>query len=316
MCYTQPHMIYDTLIIGGGPGGAAGAVYAARKQLKTVIVTPEFGGQSVVSEDIQNWIGTPHITGAALAESLKAHVKAYEGEWLTLMEGLSVTGLEKQEGVFKATLSNGHSITARSVLITAGSRRRKLEAIGADIFEHKGLTYCASCDGPLFSGMDVAVIGGGNAAFESAAQLLAYCKSVILINRTDKFRADEITIETVTKHPNLRIITNAVAKEVHGDAFVNGLTITHTDTNTDEKLDVSGIFVEIGQIANGDFLKDIVSVDPAGKITIDPWTQRTSTEGIWAAGDITNIHYHQNNIAAGDAVKALEDLYIWIKTGK
>ncbi len=307
-------MTYDTIIIGGGPGGAAGAVYAARKQLKTVLVTPEFGGQSVVSEDIQNWIGTPHISGAALAQSLKDHVKSYEGEWLSIMEGVSVTKLEKDGESFTATLSNGTTLSARSVLITAGSRRRKLEAINADTFEHKGLTYCASCDGPLFSDMDVAVIGGGNAAFESAAQLLAYCKSVILINRTDKFRADEITIETVTKHPNLRVITNAVAKEVHGDTFVNGLTITHTDTSTDEHLPVSGIFVEIGQIANGDFLKDIVAIDATGKITIDPWTQRTSTEGIWAAGDITNIRYHQNNIAAGDAVKALEDLYLWVKT--
>lgn len=309
-------MTYDTVIIGGGPAGAAAAVYAARKQLSTLIVTPEFGGQSVVSEDIQNWIGTPHISGAALAMSLKTHVKTYEGDYLTIKEGISVSHIERDGELFILTLSDASTVTTRSTLITAGSSRRKLEAVGADTFEHKGLTYCASCDGPLFSDMDVAVIGGGNAAFETAAQLLAYCKSVTLINRTDHFRADPITVESVKKDPKLTVITNAIVKEVHGDAFVHGMTITHTDTGTDETLPVSGIFVEIGQIANGQFLKNIVEVDDGGKIIIDPWTQRTSTLGIWAAGDITNIRYHQNNIAAGDAVKAIEDLYLWIKTGK
>jgi alkyl hydroperoxide reductase subunit F len=309
-------MTYDTIIIGGGPGGAAAAVYAARKQLKTIIITPEFGGQSVVSEDIQNWIGTPHISGASLAASLKTHVKEYEGEWLTIREGVRVDHIEKKDNLFTTTLSDGSTVEGTSILITAGSNRRKLDAIGADTFEHKGLTYCASCDGPLFSDMDVLVVGGGNAAFETAAQLLAYCKSVTLVNRTEHFRADEITVETVKKHPNFSIINNAIVKEVLGDGFVNGAIITHTDTGVDEQLSVSGIFVEIGQIANGHFLKNIVAIDDGGKIIIDPWTQRTSTLGIWAAGDITNIRYHQNNIAAGDAVKAIEDLYLWIKTGK
>lgn len=309
-------MTYDTIIIGGGPGGSAAAVYAARKQLKTLIVTPEFGGQSVVSEDIQNWIGTPHISGAALASSLKSHVMEHQGPWLDIKEGVKVSNIEKSGDLFNVGLSDGTNIESRSVLITAGSSRRKLEAKGADIFEHKGLTYCASCDGPLFSDMDVAVVGGGNAAFETAAQLLAYCKSVTLINRTDKFRADEITVQSVTKHPNLRIVTNALVKEVHGEGFVNGITLTHTDTGEDEDISISGLFIEIGQIANGEFLKNIVAVDDSGKIKIDPWTQRTETVGIWAAGDITNIRYHQNNIAAGDAVKAIEDLYLWIKTGK
>lgn len=309
-------MTYDTIIVGGGPGGVAAAVYAARKQLKTLIITPEFGGQSVVSEDIQNWIGTPHISGADLASSLKAHVVAHQGPWLDIKEGQKVTSVEKDGDLFTVGLSDGTAITSRSVLITAGSRRRKLEAKGADLFEHKGLTYCASCDGPLFSGMDVVVIGGGNAAFETAAQLLAYCKTVTLINRTEVFRADEITVESVKKHPHLRIITNAVVKEVLGDGFVNGIIVNHTDTGEDEQLAIAGIFVEIGQISNGDFLKNIVAVDEAGKVKIDPWTQRTETPGIWAAGDITNIRYHQNNIAAGDAVKAVEDLYLWVKTGK
>lgn len=306
-------MIYDTIIIGGGPAGVAASVYSARKQLKSVLVTPEFGGQSVVSDDIQNWIGTPHISGADLAQSLKKHAKEYEGPFLEIREGKKVTTLEKHENGYSLTLDNGEVLVTRSVLITAGSARRRLEATGADKLEHKGLTYCASCDGPLFSGMPVVVIGGGNAAFESVLQLSAYCSHVTLLHRSHSFRADAITVEKVSSLPNVTIITNAQAKEVHGDLFVSGLTYTDTTTGEEHTLEVSGIFVEIGQIANTSFIGDIVKKDEYGKIMIDPWTQRTSEEGIWAAGDITNIRYHQNNIAAGDAVKAIEDLYQWIK---
>lgn len=308
-------MVYETLIIGGGPAGSAAAVYAARKQLKTILVTEEFGGQSIVSDDIQNWIGTPHISGADLAKALKTHVQSYEGAYLSIQEGVRVEALEARDGVFIATLSNGEKIEAQSVLATLGSSRRKLPALGADVFEHKGLTYCASCDGPLFADMDVVVVGGGNAAFESVLQLGAYCKSVTLIHRNDIFKADEITVEKVKQDPKVRIITNAEVKEVFGEKFVSGIKVLHKD-GQEETLSVAGVFVEIGQIANGAFLKNILAVDELGKIVIDPWTGRTSREGVWAAGDSTNIRYHQNNIAAGEAVKALEDLYIWIKSRK
>jgi alkyl hydroperoxide reductase subunit F len=306
-------MNYELIIIGGGPAGCSAAVYAARKQIKTLLITTEFGGQSVVSDDIQNWIGTPHISGADLAKSLKMHVEEYKGAYVEVRENSKVSAVEKQNPGFKVTLESGDSFTTKALLVTAGSSRRRLEAIGADKLEHKGLTYCASCDGPLFSDMDVAVIGGGNAAFETVAQLTAYCKTVTLIHRSDTFRADEITVEKIKADPKVRIITNAEIKEVLGDKFVSGITFVHKDTGNEETLDVAGIFVEIGQISNGGFMKDVVEVDAGGKITIDPWTQRTSVEGIWAAGDITNIRYHQNNIASGDAVKAIEDLYTWVK---
>lgn len=306
-------MQYELIIIGGGPAGSSAAVYAARKQIKTLLVTMEFGGQSVVSDDIQNWIGTPHIAGADLAKSLKAHVEAYKADWVEIREGVTVSQVSNIEGGFTITLSSGDTITTKSLLVTAGSSRRKLEAPGADRLEHKGLTYCASCDGPLFSDMDVVVIGGGNAAFETVSQLAAYCKSVTLVHRSDTFRADEITVEKIKANPKVRLITNAEVKEVLGENFVSGMSIVHKETNEEELLHIAGIFVEIGQISNGGFMKDVVEVDAGGKIVIDPWTQRTSVEGIWAAGDITNIRYHQNNIAAGDGVKAIEDLYSWVK---
>ena len=306
-------MTYDLIIIGGGPAGCSAGVYASRKQLKTLLIAAEFGGQSTVSDDIQNWIGTPHISGADLAKNLKAHVVEYAGDFLQIVEGYKVTKVEKSSDTFVVTTDDNKTYTAKTVLITAGSNRRKLEAKNADIFEHKGLTYCASCDGPLFSGADVAVIGGGNAGFESAAQLLAYCRSVTMIIRGDSFRADEITVKKVLSHPNMRVVKNADILEVTGETFVNGLVLKD-NTDTINTLPVTGIFVEIGQIPNASFLNGLVETDKIGKIIIDPWHQTTSVPGIWAAGDVTNIIYHQNNIASGDAVKALEDIYQYIHT--
>ena len=306
----NPMNTYDLIIIGGGPAGCAAAVYASRKRLKTLMLAYEFGGQSTVSEDIQNWIGTPHISGADLAKTLKAHVFEYKADILEVKEGQNVAKIEKSGEDFVVTTDANESFTTKSVLVTSGSGRRKLDIPGAAQFENKGLTYCASCDGPLFADQDVIVVGGGNAGFESAAQLLAYCSSVTLVNRSDTFRADEVTIEKLSKNPKLRLLKNVEMKAVTGDKFVTGMDIVFTDTGASEHLNASGIFVEIGQIPNTNFVKGFLDVDQFGKIVVDPMTQQTSVKGVWAAGDVTNGLYHQNNIAAGDAVKALEDLYV------
>ncbi len=305
--------MYDLIIIGGGPAGAAAAVYAARKQLKTAIITPEFGGQSVVSETIYNWIGTPEISGADLAKSLKEHVSRYKGPYLDIFEGEYVSSVSKSEAGFTVT-TNKSSLETKTVLVTTGSSRRKLGVPGADTFENKGVVYCASCDGPLFSGQDVVVVGGGNAAFESVAQLAAYCSKVTLIHRRDTFKADEITVSKVSAMPNVSIRTFAEPVEVLGEQFVAGIKVKNTQDGSEETIPCGGVFVEIGQIPNTDYVKNLVKTNEFGNIEIDPWTQATSLPGIWAAGDCTNVRYHQNNIAAGDAVKALEDIYITLKT--
>ncbi len=309
-------MTHDLLIIGGGPAASAAAVYAARKRLKTMLVAGEFGGQSTVSTDIQNWIGTPHIAGADLAKNLKAHVTEYAGEFLSIKEGVLVTGIIGTAGNFTVTLDGNDTVQTRSILIASGSNRRKIEITGAAEFENKGLTYCASCDGPLFADQDVIVIGGGNAAFETAAQLLAYCKSVTLLNRSATFRADEITVAQTMKDPKFRAVTEIEMLDVHGTDFVEGMTIKHKSDGKDEKIPAAGIFVEVGQIPNSSFVKGIVELNDVGSIKIDPRTQATSVLGIWAAGDVTDVLYHQNNIAAGDAVRALEDIYIWLHKNK
>ena len=308
--------MYDLIIIGGGPAASAAAVYAARKRLKTAIVAAEFGGQSVVSTDIQNWIGTPHIAGADLAKNLKAHVMEYAGEYLVVKDGAWVTGISGDAGNFSVSINDGkETMAARSVLIASGSSRRKVTVPGADAFENKGLTYCASCDGPLFAGEDVVVVGAGNAAIETAAQLLAYCKSVTLLNRVDTFKADEISVAQTMKDPKFKALLNVELVDVHGTDFVEGVTVKHAD-GMEEKLPVKAVFVEIGQIPNAGFAKDLVKTNQYGCIEIDPRTQATSKEGIWSAGDVTDVLYHQNNIAAGDAVRALEDIYQWLHKNK
>lgn len=307
-------MTYDLIIIGGGPAGTAAAVYASRKRLKTLFITTEWGGQSVVSEQIYNWIGTVALSGNELAENFKKHVMANVSDSLEVKEGTKVTGVVKNGEIFSVKAESGEEFQGQTILISTGSGRRKMEAKGADRLEHKGLTYCASCDGPLFEDQDVAVIGGGNAGFETAAQLLAYCKSVTLINRGETFRADEITVEKVLKNPKMSSIKNAEILEVTGEKFVDGLVYKDTKDGTTKTLKVSGIFVEIGQIPNTDFVKGVVPLDEIGRIKIDPTTQKTGVPGIWAAGDCTDVLYHQNNIAAGDAVRALEDIYLAIHT--
>lgn len=296
-------MIYDLAIIGGGPAGVAAGVYAARKNLRTVFITKDWESQSVVSEGIENWIGTIKIPGPEFAKSLENHIRAYAKNIVDIKTGEIC---EKIEAGFKIK-TNKAEYEAKAVLITTGSMRKKLDVKGADVFEHKGLTYCASCDGPLFNGQDVVVVGGGNAGFESAAQLLAYCKSVTLLNRGENFRADPVTVEKISQHPNFKIVKNAKIEEVIGEKFVTGIKYNGTILPT------TGIFVEIGSIPTTYFAKDLVKINDNGNIVVDPRTQRTSVEGIWAAGDCTDGLYHQNNIAAGDAVKALEDIYLYLK---
>lgn len=306
--------MYDLIIIGGGPAGIAAGVYAARKRLKTLLVTKDWGGQSTVSFEIQNWIGTPAIAGAKLATDLRTHLETYADGFVTVTAGRLATSVIKlEDGSFAVTLDNESIHTSKALLIASGSSRRTLDIPGAAEFEHKGVTYCASCDGPIFAGQDVAVIGGGNAGFETAAQLLAYAKSVTLFHHGDTFKADPITVEKVLAHAHMKAFTNVVPTKVLTEKFVSGLEYTTPDGTT-HTLPVTGIFVEIGMIPNTAFATSVVTTDAYGRIEIDPWTQQTKTPGVWAAGDCTNVKYHQNNISAGDGVRALEDIYVTLTT--
>ena len=313
-------MIFDLAIIGGGPAGVAAGVYAARKALKTLFLTYDFGGQSVVSTEIQNWIGTPAISGEDLAKQLEQHLRKYEGNppagGLTIKTGVKTDKIEKAGQNFSIRTDDEQTYEARTVLIATGAHRRKLTVPGADTFEQKGITYCATCDGPLFAGKDVVVIGGGNAGFETALQLLAYAKSVTMIHHSAEFKADSITVEKVLANPKMTAIKNAETVEIKGDQFVTSLIYKNKINGQIKELPTGGIFVEIGLVPTTDFVKNLVTLNKYGSIVVDPRTQRASVGGVWAAGDCADGLYHQNNIAAGDAIKALEDIYNYLHLGK
>lgn len=301
-------MIYDLIIIGGGPAGAAAGVYASRKQIKTLLITDSFGGQSIESDRIENWIGTKAISGLDLAKTLKEHVLEYAGDFVSVKEGLKVSKVEKNEDIFVVTTEKD-TYESKTVLVATGSSRRKLTIPGAKEFEGKGITYCASCDGPFFADKDVVVIGGGNAGFESAAQLLAYCKSVTLLSRGE-FRADPVTVEKVLQNKKMKAIPNAEPVEIKGGKFVESLIYRTTKFADIMEIPVQGIFVEVGNVPTTYFVEGLAERDGLNRIKVDHRSQKTSETGLWAAGDCTDTLYHQNNIAAGDAVKALEDIYL------
>ena len=306
--------MYDLTIIGGGPAGVAAGVYAARKRLKTLFVTYEWGGQSTVSEGIQNWIGTVNMSGTSLAKALKEHLEAYKADVVDIKEGEAVAKITKGGEGFTVATEKGGVYETKTVLIASGSNRRKLEIPGAAQFEGKGITYCASCDGPLFAGKDVVVVGGGNAGFETAAQLLAYAKSVTLLQRGKEYRADPVTVQKVLANPKMRGITNTELVEIRGEQFVTSIVYKDLADGKNKEILCGGIFVEIGLVPATSYVKDLVELNKYGQIVTDPRTQETKTPGVWAAGDCTDGLYNQNNIAAGDAVRALEDIYMHLHT--
>lgn len=305
-------LMFDLIIIGGGPAACSAGVYAARKKIKTLIIAEELGGQSAVSPEVQNWLGEISITGPNLAQKFIDHLKNYEGEYLSIKKGVA-NDIKKEDDHFIVSSAQGEIFHSQTLFLAMGGRRRKLTVKGADQFEHKGLTYCASCDGPLFSNQAVAVIGGGNAGFGTASQLLAYCQKVTLLETNPSFRAEAITIENLKKHSHFEAINNVELLEIIGDKFVSGLNYKNKETGEIVELPVTGIFVEIGFLPNTEMVKDLVNLNGTGNIIVDHQTQRSSLEGIWAAGDCSNVRYHQNGIAAGDAIKAVENIYEFLQ---
>lgn len=303
----------ELIIVGGGPAGISAGIYAARKQLDTLLITETFGGQSNVSPSIENWIGTKSIGGSEFAEKLEEHLREYEGEFLTIRDGEAAKNLTREDDTFLLETAKDNEFRASVVLLASGAHRRKLKIPGAAEFEGKGVVYCASCDGPLFADKEVVVIGGGNAGFETAAQLLAYTESVTLLQHSDHFNAEQITVDNVLEHENMTAHLNAEPKEIKGDDFTETLVYEDLETGEEHEITAEGVFVEIGLVPNTAYAADLLETNEINQFVVDPKRQRTSVEGVWAAGDCSDGLYHQNNIAAGDAVKAVEDIYLYLK---
>ncbi len=305
-------MLYDVIIIGGGPAGAAAAIYAARKKIRTLLITDSFGGQSVVSDDIQNWIGEPHISGFDLAQKLEAHVRAFP-DTVEIKMPERVTEVKVISNGFEIHTDKKNIYETKTIILAAGARRRKLGVPGEEKFNGKGVAYCSTCDAPLFSGKKVAVVGGGNAGLEAVVDLFPYASEVYLLHRGEALKGDPVEQEEMKKNPKLKqIILNAETQEIIGDRFVSGLKYKNIKTGEEKSLQVDGVFVEIGSVPNSEIVKGLAELDKWGQIIIDSKHASTSHPGIFAAGDITDDPYKQNNISAGDAVKAALAAYSYL----
>jgi thioredoxin-disulfide reductase len=305
-------MNYDLIIIGGGPAGIAAGIYAARKKMKTLLIADGLGGQSVISADIQNWIGTPSISGFDLAKDLEAHLRAQAG--IDIVDDDLVTGVQKKDdGNFSLATRSGKTYEASYLLLASGSSRKKLNVPGESVFEGKGVVYCSICDAPLFGGKTVAVVGGGNSALESVIDLVPYAAKIYLVVRSEVLKGDPVTQEKVKSHPNVEIVWNAVTQEILGTEVVSGLKYQDVKSGDIKTLPVDGVFVEVGLAPNSDFVKDLVDRDAYGAVKVDARTQATSCPGIWAAGDVTDVLYKQNNISAGDGIVAALNIYDHVK---
>lgn len=310
--------MYDIIIVGGGPAATAAAVYAARKKLKTLVVTESFGGQSVVSDDIQNWIGEKSVSGFDLARKFEEHVRSFSDVVdIKLPERvLHVRSIKCSEEThicdFEVKTEAGNIYEGKTVILAAGARRRKLGVLGEETFNGKGVAYCSTCDAPLFAGKDVAVVGAGNAGLEAVVDLFPYAKKIYLIVRGDSLKGDPVTQEEIKNHPQVEIIYNAETQEILGGTFVNSLRYKDVKTGDEKMLAIGGVFVEIGSVPNSEMAKDLVKLDQWAQVMIDSKHASTSHPGVFAAGDITDDPYKQNNISAGDGVKAALAAYSYL----
>lgn len=307
--------IYDLIIVGGGPAGVAAGVYAARKKIKTLLIAKEFGGQSLVSTDIQNWIGMKSISGFDLAKNLEEHLRAQEG--IEILDGDFAERVEKLDPRgFRVTTKKGKTLETKTVLIVSGSHHKKLGVPGEEKLNGRGVVYCSTCDAPLFGGKTVAVVGAGNAGLEAVQDLFSYAMKIYLLVRSDKIKGDPITFEQVKANSKVEILYQAEVQEILGDSLVTGVKYLDKNSGVTKELKLDGVFVEIGTAPNSDLVKDLVKIDQRGQIVVDHKTQAASQPGIWAAGDVTDVLYKQNNISAGDAVKAVLNIYDYLSKNK
>jgi NADH-dependent peroxiredoxin subunit F len=296
--------MYDLIIIGAGPAGITAAVYAARQNMDVMVLSKDVGGQAAWSGDIENYTGYQFITGPELAGKFEEHLRKYR---IALHENEGVVELKK-DGAAVTVRTDKAGYTARTVIIASGKRTKELNVPGEKEFKNRGLTYCATCDGPLFSGKDVAVIGGGNSALDATLQLIGIAKNISIINITAAVGGDSIMREKAESAKNVSIYNDARVTAVLGDKFVNA--IKFNKDGTEKVLPVQGVFVEIGLTPNSEFAKDVAKND-WGEIKVDS-TNATNIPGVFAAGDVTDVPEKQIIIAAGEGAKATLSVFRYI----
>ena len=295
---------YDVLIVGSGPAGAAAAVYAARKGIRTGVVAERIGGQTLDTLGIENFISVKETEGPKFAAALEAHMRAYD---VDLMGGQKVDALvpaTEAGGLATVKLANGAELKSKTVILTTGARWRNVNVPGEQEYKTKGVAYCPHCDGPLFKGKKVAVIGGGNSGIEAAIDLAGVVQHVTVIEFADQLKADAVLVNKLKSLPNVEIHTNAQTTEITGDGQkVNGLRYKDRATQEEHHIELAGVFVQIGLVPNTEFLKGVVELSRFGEIVIDAKCH-TNVPGIFAAGDVTTVPYKQIIIATGEGAKA------------
>ncbi|MDI4634186.1 alkyl hydroperoxide reductase subunit F [Pelomonas sp. V22] len=295
---------FDVLVVGGGPAGAAAAVYAARKGIRTGIAAERFGGQVNDTLAIENYISVLETDGPKFAMSLEAHVKAYGVDVMNLQRGDKLIPASVPGGLVEVQLANGGSLKSKTVILTTGARWRNVNVPGEQEYKNKGVAYCPHCDGPLFKGKRVAVIGGGNSGVEAAIDLAGIVNHVTLIEFGEALRADAVLVNKLKSLPNVTIHTQAQTTELTGDGNkLNGLTYTDRASGESHHIELEGVFVQIGLVPNTEWLKGVVELSKHGEIIVDAKGQ-TSVPGVFAAGDATTVPFKQIIIAAGDGAKA------------
>ena len=295
---------FDVLIIGGGPAGAAAAIYAARKGIRTGVAAERFGGQVLDTMAIENFISVQETEGPKLARALEEHVKQYEVDIMNLQRATALVPAGAEGGLHEVKFDSGASLKAKTVILSTGARWREMNVPGEQQYRNKGVAYCPHCDGPLFKGKRVAVIGGGNSGVEAAIDLAGIVAHVTLLEFDSALRADAVLQKKLFSLPNVKVITSALTSEVKGDGQkVTGLV--YKDRNSDEfaSVELEGIFVQIGLLPNTEWLKGTVELSNRGEIIVDARGE-TSLPGIFAAGDVTTVPYKQIVIAVGEGAKA------------
>jgi alkyl hydroperoxide reductase subunit F len=294
---------FDVLIVGGGPAGASAAIYAARKGIRTGVVSERFGGQVLDTMGIENFISVQETEGPKLAAQLEDHVKSYDVDIMNLQRAAALLPAD-QDGLYTVQLENGASLRSRSVILSTGARWREMNVPGEREYRGRGVAYCPHCDGPLFKGKRVAVIGGGNSGVEAAIDLAGIVAHVTLIEFDNRLRADEVLQRKLRSLPNVRVIVSAQTTEVHGaGGKVNALSYRDRTSGETHRVQLEGVFVQIGLLPNTEWLKGTVALSPRGEIEVDA-RGGTSLPGVFAAGDATTVPYKQIIIAMGEGSKA------------
>jgi alkyl hydroperoxide reductase subunit F len=295
--------MYDLIIIGGGPAGITAGVYAARKRLKTLILTQDIGGQMAWSSDVENYPGFSMISGADLVEKFENHIEQFRDVLELRLTNKGVTEVDKNKTYFSVKTGEGSSEHSRSVIVAGGRIPKSLGIKGEKEYLNKGVSYCAWCDGPIFKNKDIAIIGGGNSALDTAINIERSVKSIVIINPTNELTGDKIMIDKVTNAQNIRVLNNTEIISINGDKFVSSISVKPVDKDKPEDLKLSGVFIEIGSIPATDYLKNLVKLNDKGEIVVDKYNM-SSVEGLYAAGDITDIEEKQIVTAAGEGAKA------------